>query len=78
MLTTLLKLLPLVAVFNPDGEAGWHLWTPALAQHNLMTLVLKGEGLGAQQLLVPLLVNLLMTLAGLLFVGRMLRHAAVK
>ncbi len=72
------SLLPLVAVFNPDGEAWWHAWMPALAQHTLMTRVLKGEGLSAEQFLVAIAVNLLLTLAGLLFVGRMLRHAAVK
>ncbi len=72
------SLLPLVAVFNPDGEAWWHFWMPALAQHSLMTRVLKGEALGVEQFLIPLGVNLLLTLAGLLFVGRMLRHAAVK
>lgn len=72
------SLLPLVAVFNPDGESRWHVWVPALAQHSLMTRVLKGEGLGAEQVLVPLAVNGLLTVAGLWLVGRMLRHAAVK
>lgn len=72
------SLLPLVAVFNPDGESRWHAWVPALAQHSLMTRVLKGEGLGPEQVLVPLVVNALLTVAGLWLVGRMLRHAAVK
>lgn len=72
------SLLPLVAVFNPAGEATWHLWTPALAQHSLMTRILKGEALDLQQMLVPLLVCVLLTAAGLLLLGRVLRHAAVK
>ncbi|MEO8278092.1 MAG: ABC transporter permease [Ideonella sp.] len=72
------SLLPLVAIFNPDGDARWQSWIPALAQHSLMTRVLKGEGLGLDQLLVPLAINLLLTLAGLWLVGRMLRHVAVK
>ena len=38
-----MSLLPLVNVFNSDGEAPWHLWVPALAQNTLMTRVLKGE-----------------------------------
>ncbi len=72
------SLLPLVAVFNQSGEAPWHLWVPALAQHTLMTRVLKGEGFGVLQVAVPLLVCLLLTAAGLWLVVRMLRQAAVK
>jgi sodium transport system permease protein len=30
------SLLPLVTVFNQEGEAPWHLWVPALAQTTLM------------------------------------------
>ena len=72
------SLLPLVAVFNPDGDSRWQSWVPALAQHSLMTRVLKGEGLGIEQWLIPLAVELLLTVGGLWLVGRMLRHAAVK
>ena len=72
------SLLPLVTVFNQSGESPWHLWVPALAQHTLMTRVLKGEGLGAEQVLVPLLVCAALTLGGLALVVRMLRLAAVK
>ncbi len=72
------SLLPLVAIFNPAGQAWWHWWTPALAQHSLMTSVLKGEALELQQFLIPLGVNLILTIAGLLLVSRVLGHAAVK
>jgi sodium transport system permease protein len=72
------SLLPLVTVFNQSGESPWHLWVPALAQHTLMTRVLKGEGFGTEQVLVPLLVCAALTLAGLALVVRMLRQAAVK
>ena len=72
------SLLPLVTVFNQSGESPWHLWVPALAQHTLMTRVLKGEGFGAEQVLVPLLVCAALTLGGLALVVRMLRLAAVK
>jgi sodium transport system permease protein len=72
------SLLPLVAVFNQSGEAPWHLWVPALAQHTLMTRVLKGEGFGVLQVAVPVLVCALLTAAGLWLVVRMLRQAAVK
>jgi sodium transport system permease protein len=72
------SLLPLVTVFNLGGEAPWHLWVPALAQYTLMTRVLKGEGFGAEQVLVPLGVCVLLTVLGLWFVAKRLRSAAVR
>ena len=45
MLVLAASLLPLVTLFNQGGESPWQLWVPALAQHTLMTRVLKGEGL---------------------------------
>lgn len=72
------SLLPLVSVFNQSGEEAWHLWVPALAQNTLMMRVLKGEGFSALQVAVPLLVCVLLTVAGLMFVARRLRGAAVR
>ena len=72
------SLLPLVTLFNPSGEAAWHLWVPALAQNTLMTRVLKGEELSALQVLVPLLVCVLLSAGGVAFVARGLRAAALK
>jgi sodium transport system permease protein len=74
----LVSLMPLVNVFNLGGEAPWHLWVPALAQNTLMTRVLKGEGFGAEQWLIPLAVCVLLTAAGVAYVARTLRNAAVK
>ena len=72
------SLLPLVSVFNLGGEAPWHLWVPALAQNTLMTRVLKGEGFGAEQVLIPLLVCVALTALCIGFVARSLRSAAVR
>jgi sodium transport system permease protein len=72
------SLLPLVSVFNLGGEAAWHLWVPALAQNTLMTRVLKGEDFSAAQVLIPLAVCVVLTLAGVWSVARMLRSAAVR
>lgn len=72
------SLLPLFAVFNEGGEAGWHLMVPALAQNTLMTRVLKGEGLGVEQVIVPIVVCAVLTALGVWFVARMLRTAAVR
>ena len=72
------SLLPLVSVFNLGGEAPWHLWVPALAQNTLMTRVLKGDGFGAEQVLIPLLVCVALTALCIGFVARSLRSAAVR
>ena len=72
------SMLPLVTLFNLGGEAAWHLWVPALAQNTLMTRVLKGDGFSASQVGVPLLVCLALTAAGLWYVTRKLREAAVR
>ena len=72
------SLLPLVTTFNQSGEAPWHLWMPALAQYTLMMRVLKGEGFGLEQVVVPLGVCMLLTVVGVVFVARRLRSAAVR
>ena len=72
------SLLPLVSVFDLGGESPWHLWVPALAQNTLMTKVLKGESLGAMEMLVPLAVCTALAAGSVWFVARMLRHAALK
>lgn len=72
------SLLPLMLVFNQEGEAPWHRWVPALGQVTLMGHVLKGEALTAAQLLPPLAVCLLVTVAGVAFVARTLRSAALR
>ncbi len=72
------SLLPMVTLFNQTGEEAWHLWVPALAQNTLMMRVLKGEGFTTLQVVVPLFVCVVLTVAGLVFVARRLRGAAVK
>jgi sodium transport system permease protein len=72
------SLLPLVTTFNQSGEAPWHLWVPALAQHTLMTRVLKGEGLSPEQLGAPVVACLVLTALGVWFVARRLRSAALR
>lgn len=72
------SLLPLVAVFNQEGTASWHLWLPALAQTVLMGRVLKGEPLVAGDVALSVAVCALLTAAALAFVVRALRGAALK
>ena len=72
------SLLPLINVFSLGQESPWYLWVPALAQNVLMTHVLKGEGLGVAQVGPPLLVCVALAVAGVWFVARTLRSAAVR
>jgi sodium transport system permease protein len=72
------SLLPLATIFNQSGEQPWQLWVPALAQQTLMTRVLRGEGFTVEQVVVPGVVCGLLTAAGLVFVARMLKTAAVR
>ena len=69
------SLLPLFTVFNQDGEKPWHLWLPALAQITLMGRVLKGEAMGALDLLLPLAVATALTLVCVGWVAGRLRGA---
>jgi sodium transport system permease protein len=72
------SLLPLVSVFNQEGQAPWHLWTPALAQVTLMGRVLRGEAIGWAQALPPVLVCTALAAAALAFVARRLSRAALE
>jgi sodium transport system permease protein len=69
------QLLPLVSVFNQEGEAPWHLWVPALAQSTLMTRVLKGQSLGLPDLWLPLVVCAVLTVVALWAVAGLLKRA---
>jgi sodium transport system permease protein len=72
------SMVPLVSVFNQEGEAPWHRFVPALAQVALMGRVLKGEALTFGQVAVPVVVCAVVAIAGIAFVARTLKSAALK
>ena len=72
------SLLPLVTVFNQSGEAPWYLWLPALGQVTLMNRVLRGETISAMDIALPLAVCAVIAAAGVMFVARRLRTAALR
>ena len=72
------SLLPLVTVFNQEGEAAWHLWVPALAQTTLMSRVLKGAPISAFEVAVPFAVAAALAAICVFYVARTLRSAALK
>ena len=72
------SLLPLMTLFNQEGERPWHLWLPALAQATLMGRVLKGESMAWVDVLLPALVCGALTLLCLVYVARQFSRAAIK
>ena len=72
------SLLPLVSLFNQEGEQAWYLWVPALAQSALMGRVLEGSPLPALDLLIPVLASAAVATLSLLYVARSLRRAALR
>jgi sodium transport system permease protein len=77
LLVLAVSLLPLLTLFNQDGEAPWFLWVPALAQITLMGRVLKGEPMALWELAVPLTVCAMLAGLCLAYVARTLRRAAL-
>jgi sodium transport system permease protein len=78
VLVLVVSMLPLVLLMNPEGEAPWQRWVPALGQVLLMNRVLKGEAVGAADLVAPLVACAVLTALGLGFVARQLRGAALR
>jgi sodium transport system permease protein len=74
----LASLLPLVQVFNQEGEAPWHLWVPALAQSTLMGRVLKGEAADPAMWLGSAGVCTAFAMLCLAYVSTAMRRAAVR
>lgn len=77
VLVLAVSLLPLLTLFNQEGEAPWFLWVPALAQITLMGRVLKGEPMAAWEWALPMGVCGLLTVLCLGYVARTLRRAAL-
>jgi sodium transport system permease protein len=67
------SLAPMAGLFSLDGERPWHLWVPALAQSTLMNRVLRGETIGAWEILLPATVCALLGAVALAEVSRRLR-----
>ena len=72
------SFMPMIGLFNQDGEAPWHLWMPALAQTTLMTRVLKGATIGMPDVAPGLLVCAVITALSLAFVSRQLARRAAQ
>lgn len=78
VLILVVSLLPLASIFQDGAESTWQLAVPALAQHAVMNRVLRGEPLGAAELLIPAGVAAVLSLLALAWLARRLRRAAVQ
>jgi sodium transport system permease protein len=78
VLTLAVSLIPLVSLFNQEGESAWNLWVPALAQTTLMNRVLKNAPIGMLDVAPGLLVCAALTVLALTFVSRQLRKRAAQ
>ncbi|TDM06886.1 MAG: ABC transporter permease [Ideonella sp. MAG2] len=78
VLLTLVSLLPMLALFNQEGEQAWHLSVPVLAQFTLMGRVLRGEAMSVMDLALPTAMSAVIILLALSYVARHLGRAAVK
>lgn len=72
------SMLPMMSLFAQDGEKPWHLWVPALAQSTLMNRVLRGEPIGAMDLLLPAAASLVLAAVCLAWLARQFNRAAVR
>jgi sodium transport system permease protein len=72
------SLLPMMMMFNQEGERPWHLWVPGLAQMTLMNRVLRGEPLPVGDLLTPLVACTLLAAAALVFIARQVRTVVAR
>jgi len=78
VLTLAISTMPLVSLFNQEGETAWNLWVPALAQTTLMNRVLKNAPISPLDVLPSLVICIVLTIAALTFVSRQLTKRAAQ
>jgi sodium transport system permease protein len=78
VLTLAVSLMPLVSMFNQEGESTWNLWVPALAQTTLMNRVLKNAPIAFGDVAPSLAICIALTAIALGFVSRQLARRAAQ
>lgn len=76
-ITMLVNVAPIVPLFLANRDAAWQLGVPALGQLMVLMRALRGETLGAVDLLLPAAVCIAITTVCLLVQGRLLRHEEI-
>jgi sodium transport system permease protein len=70
--------MPMVSLFNQEGEAPWNLWVPAMAQSTLMNRVLKGTHIALADIAPSLVICAALTAIALAIVSRQLTKRAAQ
>jgi sodium transport system permease protein len=73
-----LSLAPLVTLFDQQPERPLYWWIPALGQQLAMNRVLRNETMTWDQLAIPALISVLLTLFSILYMERTLRKTVVQ
>jgi sodium transport system permease protein len=76
-LATAVSFIPLVVMFSGARDAAWHLAVPVLGQLMALQRVLRGDGLSAQDALVPAGIALVLAIAAVAAVARLLRDERI-
>jgi len=76
-LTMLVNFAPVIPLFLSVRDATWQLFVPAMAQQVVMMRALRGEAVGAVDVLVPAAVAIGITLLALGAMARLLRNERI-
>ncbi len=76
-ITMIVNFVPILPLFLTIRDAPWQLAVPALAQQTVLMRALRGEPVGAVEVLVPAAIALAVTAAALLVQARLLRDERI-
>jgi sodium transport system permease protein len=76
-ITMLVNFVPILPLFLTLRDAPWQLLVPALGQQTVLMRALRGETIGATDIIVPSAVALAITAAALLLQARLLREERI-
>lgn len=78
MLMLLAPLALVMGLLKQGADPVWFSWTPLLAQNQLIVKILNGELLSLAEMLTPVLVCLLITVASLSYTARKMRQVVMQ
>ncbi|MDH4114690.1 MAG: ABC transporter permease subunit [Burkholderiaceae bacterium] len=76
-LTMLVNFAPVIPLFLSVRDATWQLFVPAMAQQGVMMRALRGEAIGAVDILLPGVIALAITALALGAQARLLQHERI-
>jgi sodium transport system permease protein len=73
----LVNIAPIIPLFLPVRDAAWQLFVPAMAQQSVMMKGLRGEAIGAFDVLVPGAIALALAALALAAQARLLTNERI-